>query len=237
MSRHPEADTLLWEHYQVEQRESFAQAAPRFDYLLWLIQNYKRSGDVLDIGLGDGYLLEKLARQGYRCFGIDIARRSLKVNQERLRKRGLTSILLKYGNINNIPFQDKTFDVVTASEVLEHLTTDDLKKGIEEAYRVLKPSGIFVITVPADEVLDEYMVVCPHCGQAFHRWGHKQSYSRERLQQLFRKWKIVMLDIKLIPAGGLNFFGLAAHFLNLVRLRSGQKIKQAKYVCIAQKQT
>ncbi len=46
----------------------------------------------------------------------------------------------------NLPFSDKTFDRVIASEILEHIPND--QKAISEIYRVLKPGSIAMITVP-----------------------------------------------------------------------------------------
>ena len=69
----------------------------------------------------------------------------------------------------------------TEAEVLEHLPDDIIAATMLELRRVLKPGGQFIGTVPADERLAENAVMCPHCGNGFHRWGHQQSFSAERL--------------------------------------------------------
>jgi len=86
-----EAD--LWEFYQTKVRESFINSHPRFDYLTKLIQKHKSSGRYLDIGLGDGYFIAKMASCNFECFGIDIAEKSLDVNYENLIINDLKAIL------------------------------------------------------------------------------------------------------------------------------------------------
>jgi ubiquinone/menaquinone biosynthesis C-methylase UbiE len=50
------------------------------------------------------------------------------------------------GSILEIPFEDNSFDIVVSSEVIEH--TPDPKKALKELYRVLKPGGTLVLSVP-----------------------------------------------------------------------------------------
>ncbi len=45
-----------------------------------------------------------------------------------------------------LPYQDSTFDIVTATEVIEHL--EDFRAILREMYRVLKPGGICVLSTP-----------------------------------------------------------------------------------------
>lgn len=50
-------------------------------------------------------------------------------------------------NINkHLPYQDSTFDIVTATEVIEHL--EDVRAVLREIYRVLKPGGVCVLSTP-----------------------------------------------------------------------------------------
>jgi len=50
------------------------------------------------------------------------------------------------GNVAKLPFQDKSFDLVSALDVLEHIKNDDL--AISEISRIAKKDGIVIITVP-----------------------------------------------------------------------------------------
>lgn len=187
-------DKKLWEFYQNDMRDKFVQAQPRFEYLIKLIKQNKKKGKHLDIGLGDGYLLEHLSKEGYECYGMDLAEESIAANRKRFEDNGL-EIALYSGNINNMPFNDGNFDIVTASEVLEHLNDEDLSIGIREVYRCLMPGGIFLGTVPADENLRDSVCYCPNCNEVFHRWGHKQSFSKRGLEQIFSN--VLFSDIKI----------------------------------------
>jgi SAM-dependent methyltransferase len=66
------------------------------------------------------------------------------------------------------------FDIVFALDVLEHVK--DLDKAIENIYKLLKPYGFLIATVPLRENLTDNMVVCPFCHHVFHRIGHYHSF-------------------------------------------------------------
>src|SRR5262249_40238835 len=51
-------------------------------------------------------------------------------------------------NTAGLPYKDRTFDLVTCTEVLEHL--EDYRYTIREGFRVLKPRGLLVLTTPND---------------------------------------------------------------------------------------
>jgi SAM-dependent methyltransferase len=55
-----------------------------------------------------------------------------------------------HGTADQIPFGDEAFDLVGSFQSMEHWdeSPDYIKKGIKEIYRVLKPGGKFVATVP-----------------------------------------------------------------------------------------
>ena len=84
------------------------------------------------------------------------------------------------------------------SEVLVHLTEQDINETLVEVHRVLAPSGRFIGTVPCEEDLTDNVVVCPHCDAKFNRWEHKQSFSHAKLGQLFSaKFLVEKLQNKL----------------------------------------
>lgn len=63
-------------------------------------------------------------------------------------------------NINNIQFEDNSFDRIICSHVLEHIETDE--QAISELYRILKPGGIALIAVPTyGDVTEEDLSLTP----------------------------------------------------------------------------
>lgn len=52
----------------------------------------------------------------------------------------------KLGDIQKIPFKDKSFDVITVIEVIEHVK--DPNKALDELHRVLKKGGVIILTTP-----------------------------------------------------------------------------------------
>jgi SAM-dependent methyltransferase len=96
---------------------------------------------ILDIGCGDGFFTETLAKYG-DVTATDFSESGL----ERARKR-LPSVKFFAHDLGQpFPLPDNGFDAAWCSEVLEHLFAPAFTTG--EVFRVLKPGGIFMITVP-----------------------------------------------------------------------------------------
>jgi len=100
---------------------------------------------ILDIPCGRGFYLN-MFRYVSECtlVGADLDWEVLRKAQGAVGH--LPDVTLHHASIYDLPYTDNTFDAVVLSEVLEHLDDDVL--GLREAYRVLKPGGVAVITVP-----------------------------------------------------------------------------------------
>ena len=94
---------------------------------------------ILDVGCGTGANLEMLAAFG-EAEGVDVSDDAL----EFCRRKGLT---VEKGLAEKLPYEDGTFDVTTALDVVEHL--DDDIAGLKEMHRVTKQGGYSLIFVPA----------------------------------------------------------------------------------------
>jgi SAM-dependent methyltransferase len=94
---------------------------------------------ILDVGCGTGANLEMLKQFG-ESEGVDVSDDAL----EFCRKKGLK---VHKGLAEELPFEDESFDLVTALDVVEHL--DDDVAGLKEMHRVLKTGGKTLIFVPA----------------------------------------------------------------------------------------
>lgn len=171
--------TKIWEYFQNDGEVSdvFINARPRYEYLAKQIA----PGDhVLNVGVGRGGLETILLKQGAVVSCLDPSVKAI----ESLRKQHALGDRAQVGFCQAMPFPDHQFDVVVMSEVLEHLADDVLRATLGEVRRVLKQGGRFIGTVPADENLPDNRVLCPHCGELFHRWGHLQTFSEERLHTM-----------------------------------------------------
>lgn len=111
-------------------------------FLETIVQGLKpkaQSPKILDIGCGTGANLEMLARFG-SAEGVDVSDEAL----EFCRKKGLT---VQKGLAETLPYDDESFDITTALDVVEHL--DDDIAGLREMHRVTKTGGYSLIFVPA----------------------------------------------------------------------------------------
>lgn len=94
---------------------------------------------VLDIGCNSGELMKLLKEKGCDVTGVDVGEKVLEIAQ----KKGLNAF---YADAENLPFKDKTFDVVIMREVITHI--HDRIKALKEARRVLKDDGMFLGSAP-----------------------------------------------------------------------------------------
>lgn len=194
----------IWSHFQNNRPEVFAQAEPRYRFLALRARGEK----VLNIGVGNGGLERKVAGMGSDVYSLDpgweVLARTTKAG------KGVA------GSIGALPFKNAVFDTVICSEVLEHLNDELLLAGLAEINRVVKPGGAFIGTVPADEILSNSEVMCPSCGTLFHRWGHLQSFSPSRLDQLLHNFGPVRIERRLfVHWPSLNWKG---KFVALLRV-------------------
>lgn len=105
----------------------------------------KRAIKVLDIGTGTGRL--PLALLQHRDFegqiiGLDLSKDMLKQAEKKL--AGVPNVTLLHHHAEQLPFEDATFDLVTALEMIEFTSHPD--QLLHEAHRVLQPHGLFLIT-------------------------------------------------------------------------------------------
>jgi SAM-dependent methyltransferase len=94
---------------------------------------------ILDVGCGTGANLLMLSKYG-DAEGVDVSEDALAF----CRERGLDKVRLGAGE--ELPYEDATFDLVTAFDVVEHM--DDDLAGLREMRRVLRPGGRVLLFVP-----------------------------------------------------------------------------------------
>ena len=112
-----------------------------------ILANYllNKNNNILDAGCGTGGNFNFLSQFG-KVVGIDISEYAINLAKQ----KGILNI--KKGSIDNIPYPDNSFDLITGFDVIGHKQVNE-KKAIDEFYRVLKPGGLLMIRVAAYEWL------------------------------------------------------------------------------------
>lgn len=100
---------------------------------------------ILDIATGTGDLAIQMANTGAkRIVGLDLSEGMLNVGRKKIAAKTLdVEIEMIQGDSESLPFEDNSFDAITVAFGVRNF--ENLEKGLEEIYRVLKPTGIFVV--------------------------------------------------------------------------------------------
>ena len=140
---------------------------------------------ILDVGCGTGANLLLLSQYG-QAEGVDVSEDALAF----CRARGLNDVKLGAGE--ELPYEDGTFDLVTAFDVVEHM--DDDLAGVTEMRRVLRPGGRVLLFVPTFMFL----------------WGLQDDVSnhrrRYRLPELRRVLEQAGFEIERTTYANITFF-------------------------------
>lgn len=133
----------------------------------------KKNYNVLDLGCGEGYLLSMMPETKEKL-GVDISKKALKEARKVLKNN--PKIKLLFGDGHNIKFNDKYFDVITCSEMLEHVPYP--KKVIAEIHRILKDNGKAVISLPDEKRIRDIMRILKNTGllKFLHAARKKEDY-------------------------------------------------------------
>lgn len=112
-----------------------------------------RPGDrLLDLGCGEGrHAITAYTLEDITSVGVDLSKKDLATTKARFSEfedpdNNNKKLFISVANGCNLPFADDSFDRVICSEVLEHIP--EFKTVLSEINRVLKPGGIFAVSVP-----------------------------------------------------------------------------------------
>jgi SAM-dependent methyltransferase len=109
---------------------------------------------VLDVGCGNGYVLERYARHAARTVGVDLTRAAVSLSARRFALASLPGAFVQ-ASAEALPFPDAAFDFVCSMGVVHH--TPRPEAALAEIRRVLRPGGRLVLMVY-------------HRGSALYRW-------------------------------------------------------------------
>lgn len=165
--------------------------------LLPLVKRFLRE-PILDVGAGDGALVVRLRDLGFQVVeGIDLAP---------------AADFIREGSVTCLPHNNESFLSVFCAEVIEHLNVEQSVNGLKEVFRVLRPGGRIIVTVPDREIMSRNHVACPYCSQEFHRYGHHQVFDSQKIAQLLTKCGFKVQSVKAYALGAMAVVPLGRLF-------------------------
>ncbi|MCB0657284.1 MAG: class I SAM-dependent methyltransferase [Saprospiraceae bacterium] len=170
---HYEIDAEVFDYYSTSTNRASLHESRRLQETITR-QIPKNARRILDTGCGNawlaGHCIEK--RPGVEICSMDISTANTRKARQKLDH---ANHLVVQCDAQAIPFADNTFDVVVASEVLEHV--ENVPSFLLELYRVTTPGGKLILTTPYNEVI-QYSL-CIHCNQKTPLHAHLHSVNEK----------------------------------------------------------
>ena len=96
-----------------------------------VLYNIKKDAKILEVGCSDGTQLQLLKEMGFtNLYGVELQEYAVQCANKRLK-----GIEIKQGSIFDIPYDDKSFDVVFTSGLLIHISPENIDKAMSEMNR------------------------------------------------------------------------------------------------------
>lgn len=176
---HGHAESVLRSHRWRTAENSAAYLLPHLD----------PNAHLLDVGAGPGTITADLAQRVARVTATEIGEAELDLTRATIAERQITTVDFQVADVHRLPFDDNTFDVTHAHQVLQHVA--DPVQALREMVRVTRPGGIIAVRDsdysaftwwPAVPQLDEWLRLYldaaranggePDAGRRLLSWAH-----------------------------------------------------------------
>jgi len=143
--------TQLWDKHDVIKE---IQMWDFFGTRPWILKFTPRFGDVIEAGCGLGRYNFYLSKLGISMIGLDFSRKTINNLQEFSKKNGFNLPFI-VGDVRKLPFKDNSLSGYLSFGVVEHFI-EGPTEPLLEAFRVLRPGGIAIITTPNKSWLNRF---------------------------------------------------------------------------------
>ena len=138
---------------------------------------------MLDVGARDGHFSKIFTGHFESVTALDLEKPTIT-------GKGIHSVA---GDVTNLNYGDKSFDLVFCAEVLEHIPQHLLENACNELSRVTK--DFLLIGVPYKQDTRVGRTTCYSCGKKNPPWGHVNSFTAKKLENLFNNFDVVEISL------------------------------------------
>jgi SAM-dependent methyltransferase len=146
MKNYADSFGFEWHKHNQTQVLDVEEAEKTFWLKTGLTKEELKGKTVLDAGCGAGRFTQIAAKYAKTVVGVDLSD-AAEVAIENTKYMG--NVFIWRSDINNLGFEDETFDIIFSLGVLHH--TPSTKQSFNSLYRLLKPNGIMTVWVYSNE--------------------------------------------------------------------------------------
>jgi ubiquinone/menaquinone biosynthesis C-methylase UbiE len=160
-----------------------------------VIRHFPSTGNVLELGVGQGQDAQFLADHGYTVTGLDISKSGLQAAKQKLSSDARKVVTFILGDISRpLPFSNSQFDIVYSHLALHYFSSQVTQQIFDEIERVLKAGGIFAALVNSvhdpeygsgEKIEDSYFKI---------RGFSKRFFTAKTIQHYAEKFEIILAD-------------------------------------------
>ena len=150
-----------------------------------------KPGQLLDVGCATGIFLDGMRQLGWDVKGIEPSAHAAAYARDRFQ------LSVFEGGIEEAPYDDATFDVITLWDVLEHL--HDPLAALDQLRRWLRPGGLLVISIPNPDSLEARLFKSYWIGWDLPR--HLNLFRPARLREILARTRFDTLKIESFTSG------------------------------------
>jgi 2-polyprenyl-3-methyl-5-hydroxy-6-metoxy-1,4-benzoquinol methylase len=148
----------------------------RYDEVLNSLQKFRMTGNLIDIGCGDGYFAERAMKHGWNVFGTEFTDAKVEFN----RRKGIS---MHKGVLDVKNYSPGYFDVIISIEVIEHINNP--QEEVVKFSQLLRKGGAVYLTTPNFNSVSKLLLGMNWNIVSFPE--HLSYYTQKTLKHLFKR--------------------------------------------------
>ena len=143
---------------------------------------------ILDVGAGSNWVAKFMIPKRKEVYAVDISHDNIKKARDIYHEEKYHGFV---ADAYSLPFRPNYFDVIIASEIIEHVV--DPSKFVSVLTSYLKVGGVLLISTPYKENIPQHL--CIHCNKLTPANAHLHSFNKEKILSLFNEENIQNVKI------------------------------------------